>query len=401
MWDKLSFRLKITVIFSLCLTILTIALTVLTIINSHQSITTPMRENMQHTPMLQIPGGSLLVDDEVLNFLDNNDIHDVDEIIYNHSGVLTFEQTGIYRFYELEPVLNISNQNFRHHSFIIAVIVIVVGTIGAYLVAGVIVKPIKQLANSMAEVEAEKLKMTLPVPKSHDEIANLTANFNSMLNNLHRSFESKQLFAQNASHELKTPLTVIRANLESLVIDDNPTNEEFIEVFSEVKTSTERMIGLVEGMLAMGKTPTDVQMTVIDMKDTFNEIFKSLQNDITAKSLTYQINGDLNIKGEEIQIRQAFLNLISNAVRYNKDGGQISVSLSSQQITIDDTGIGIPHESLVHIFDPFYCVDKSRSKKLGGNGLGLAITKNILETHQMHINITSEVGVGTSISIEL
>lgn len=397
MWDKLSFRLKITAIFSLSLTVLTISLTILTIVNSHQSITTPMLENIQQTTILQFPDRPLLSGDDALQFIDESEIREYDY----EERILVIEDSGIHRFDDLERVLNLSNQNFKYQTFIIAGIVIFLGTVGAYLVSGVIVTPIKKLADLVENVEADRLKMTIPVPASQDEIASLTTNFNSMLNKLQRSFESKQLFAQNASHELKTPLTIIRANIEALAMEENPTNADYQEVFLEVQDSTERMIDLVEGLLAMGKTLEDDKKINIDVLSLFTEIFDNLQSDLIDKNLTYQINGNLTLKGDPLQIRQALLNLTSNAIRYNKQGGKITVALSTEQIIIEDTGIGIPKDALSQICDPFYCVDKSRSKKLGGNGLGLAITRNIIESHGMALDITSEVGIGTKITIEI
>ena len=398
MWNKLTFRLKITVIFSLCLIVLTVALTALTIMNSYQSITAPMLENLQHTPVLQIPDGSLLIDDDVINFLDG---HDLGDGVYNNEGMLVVGESGVYRFDELEQVLMASNQVFRYHSLIIAGIVIVIGTIGAYLLSGIITTPIKRLADSVEEIEADKLKVTLPVPESRDEIARLIKNFNSMLDKLHRSFESKQLFAQNASHELKTPLAIIRSHVEALEMDDTPTVDDYEDVIVEVKSSTERMIGLVEGLLAMGKSPTEGDMTVFKVREIFESIVFDLKDEIHSKSLNIQLKGGITIKGEKALLHQAFFNLVHNAIRYNVEGGDLIVSMSENQITIADTGTGIPSESIGQIFDPFYCVDNSRSKKLGGNGLGLAITKNVLDAHGMEFDVTSEVGIGTVISIQI
>jgi len=177
--------------------------------------------------------------------------------------------------------------------------------------------------------------------------------------------------------------------------------DNYEEVLVEVKISTERMIGLVEGLLAMGKSPAESDMVFFQGRDMFESIIYDLEEDIHSKGLNIQILGDLKVKGERTLLSQAFFNLVHNAIRYNVDCGSINITMAEDQITIEDTGIGIPKESIRQLFDPFYCVDKSRSKKLGGNGLGLAITKNIFDVHHMKIKVTSEINVGTVISIYL
>jgi len=391
MWDKLSLRLKITVIFSVFLIILTMSLTALSLMNAHQNISTPMQMNLIH-----FEGVADIM------FIDNDgDVSDfstreVEELLQEH-----IETASLSPIEQLQEQIDTTQRDFRQYSFWVAGIVVILGSLGAYWVAGVVVRPIKSLSSSVEKIEADQLDRSLPLTKSRDEIAQLTASFNRMLGKLHRSFESKQLFAQNAAHELKTPLAIIRANMEALEMEDSPRAKNYEEVFVEVKNSTERMIELVEGLLAMGKSPTEADMSVFQGRELFAGILEDLTGDIHAKQLHVQILGDVTMKGGKPLLGQAFFNLIHNAVRYNVEGGSIAVTLSENQITIDDTGIGIPPESIEQIFDPFYCVDNSRSKKLGGNGLGLAITKNILDTHGMSINLTSEAGTGTRIVIHI
>jgi len=389
MWGKLSFRLKITVIFSICLTILTVSLTALSMMNARQNISNPLESSLR--VWVSPEGSSVIVGNGIEELVD-----------FPVDGHITMvEETGIVRLTvdQFHERLIVAQRDFRNQSILIAVAVILLGTLGAYWVAGVIVRPIKALSTSVGKIEADQLDVNLPLPKSHDEIFQLTASFNGMLGKLHRSFESKQLFAQNAAHELKTPLAIIRAHMEAFEMDENPTTADYEEVFDEVKQNTERMIGSVEGLLAMGKSPAEADMTELDGQELFTGIFEDLDEDIHAKHLDVQLLGNVTIKGEKTLLRQAFFNLIHNAVRYNVEGVSIAVTLSENQITIDDTGIGIPPESIEQVFDPFYCVDSSRSRKLGGNGLGLAIAKNILDAHGMSIDLTSKVGTGTQVTI--
>ncbi|MCL2367103.1 MAG: HAMP domain-containing histidine kinase [Oscillospiraceae bacterium] len=381
--------------------------------NAQQNISNPMQMSIMHfTGIADI----MLINDDgsVSNFsaaewsqetlnIDLENMHDfyisteeLEQLLQEHGDAITLIPAA-----QLQAQLVTTQRDFRQYSLWVAAAIIMLASLGAYWVADVIVRPIKKLSGSVREIDADKLHERLPLPKSHDEISQLTIAFNEMLDTLHRSFESKQLFAQNAAHELKTPLTIIRANMETLEMDDTPTVDDYKEVFGEVKNSTERMINLVEGLLEMGRASSGVGRTVFQAREIFEDIIEDLEETIRIKRLDAKIIGDVTIKGEKTLLRQTFFNLVHNAVRYNVEGGNIAVTLSQHQITIADTGIGIPPESLGQLFDPFYCVDKSRAKKLGGNGLGLAITKHILDAHQMRINVTSKVGAGTLVSIHI
>jgi len=208
MWNKFSYRFKITFIFTIALIVLTLSLTALSTLNARQNISTPLArvfvsysENIIHE--------LYLTEEQITNL--------------NPDEVLIIEETGTYIGGYLQEELNIAGQNFRQHSFWIAGVVIVIGAFGVFLMAGVIVKPIKKLSTSVERIEADNLSVQLPIPKSRDEISQLTTSFNEMLNKLNRSFESKQLFAQNASHELKTPLAIIRSHIEALEMDNEST----------------------------------------------------------------------------------------------------------------------------------------------------------------------------------
>ena len=400
MWNRLSFRLKITVIFFASLLVLTVALTALSLMNAQQNITNPMRRNIELFTGIHIPNPQINYNESLTNYLTEEQLEELINLL-PEGDLFIQDESDIQIIDRLQIQLNDTQRNFRQYHYWVVGVVIILGSLMAYWVSGVVVRPIKKLSTSVEEIEADKLNKTLPLPKSHDEISQLTVAFNEMLNKLHRSFESKQLFAQNAAHELKTPLAIIRAHMEALAMDDNPTADDYEEVFIEVKNNTERMIGLVEGLLAMGKRPAEADMILFQGREIFEDIFLDLKDSINDKQLNIQTIGDLTIKGEKTQLLQAFFNLIYNAVRYNINGGNIVVTMTENQITIEDTGIGIPSESIGQLFDPFYCVDKSRSKQLGGNGLGLSITKDILDAHNMNIEITSNVGTGTLITIRI
>jgi signal transduction histidine kinase len=191
------------------------------------------------------------------------------------------------------------------------------------------------------------------------------------------------------------------ANIEVLELDNEPTADEYKELIGDVKVSTVRLIELVKGLLSLNNILDESQFQSLDVREVIEPALYELQELIKQKSVEVVISGDCRIKGDKALLERAFFNLIHNAVRYNNENGKIKITLASDSIIIEDNGIGIPTENLEQIFEPFYCVDKSRSKKLGGHGLGMTIAKNIFHKHGIEICIFSEVGVGTKIIVKL
>ena len=159
------------------------------------------------------------------------------------------------------------------------------------------------------------------------------------------------------------------------------------------------MIELVDGLLSINNSTDEMQWHTFSARNVFDTIINELKNDITHKGLDSAITGDCHITGDNTLLERAFFNLVHNTVRYNVESGSVKITLSDNGVIIEDSGIGISDEHLTHIFEPFYCADKSRSKKLGGHGLGMTIAKNIFDRHGMKICIFSEVGQGTKITL--
>ncbi|MCL1883643.1 MAG: HAMP domain-containing histidine kinase [Defluviitaleaceae bacterium] len=225
--------------------------------------------------------------------------------------------------------------------------------------------------------------------------------FNNMHTKLNLSFEREKLFAQNVAHELRTPLASILTNVEVLQMEEKPSFEEYKDVIDTVKSNTEHLIKLVNGLLSINAVAEETDWQKFSGRDVFKKIISELDAEIKKNNLTIKIIGDCTIMGDEVLLTRACLNLVHNAVRYNKNGGFVNISLSDKNIVIEDSGIGIPDGDLENIFEPLYCVDKSNSKAFGGHGLGLAIAKSIFEKNKIKIHITSSLGVGTKIFLNL
>ena len=367
MWNKFNLRMKITILTALVLSLVTGGITALSIYNAGQIFVTPIQTGQLEGPIEVF----LLPDDARANALT-----------------------------ELQGLVSQQQVFFSRHSTIIAIIFVMLGTLTAYVIAGQVLKPIKSLAEKMEEIDVSNLSQPIKLPKAKDEVSRLTQSFNNMLGKLNRSFETQKLFAQNAAHELKTPLASMRANIEVLQLEHTPSVDEYEEVIGTVKDGTERLIGLVEGLLSIHNQIDEIRWQSFGAKAVFAQIMADLQAEIAERNLTVSISGDCTLKGDKALLERAFSNLVHNAVRYNVDGGTIAITLADNDITIQDSGVGISSEHLARIFEPFYCVDQSRSKKLGGHGLGLSIAKNIFDKHGMEITVSSEIGQGTKILVK-
>ncbi|MFA5031928.1 MAG: ATP-binding protein [bacterium] len=217
----------------------------------------------------------------------------------------------------------------------------------------------------------------------------------------------KRDFVVNVSHELKTPLTVIKGFTETLESEVNEKSKHFLDI---IKNHTDRLINIIQDLLVLSELEekkNNLNLEQVNLQNLIENVAKIFEQKLKGKQLNLEINVDSNIppiKADAFKIEQMFINLIDNAIKYTENG-KIKVSCTQEEtnikIEIEDTGIGIPQEYLARIFERFYVVDKSRSRKSGGTGLGLSIVKHIVLLHNGTINVESEPGQGTNFSITL
>ena len=224
--------------------------------------------------------------------------------------------------------------------------------------------------------------------------------------------ESRREFVANVSHELRTPLTSIKGATETVRMDpemDEGTREYFLDM---VLSESDRMINLVNDLLTLSRLDdnrTKWNIETYDVRQSLRHIIEVMLSNIEAHHHTISFGCDRfvpNITADKQRLDQVFINIISNSVKYTPDGGHIDVKLqniadTSILVTISDNGIGVPAEDLPHLFDRFYRVEKSRTQDAGGTGLGLAIAKELVEAHGGTISVSSKVGSGTTVSIEV
>ena len=401
MWNRVTLRAKITLLTALALSVVAAGVTGLSIYNARQITFLPHGQVTITQVVAPFPssvensGLRIFMSPDALPGITESAVHIDTSYVHLHE-ISGWHISGREALAELSQ----SQSNFQTHSILIALVTVLFGTFAAYVISGQALKPIKSLAEKIEEVDANNLNQPIEPPNTIDEVSRLTDSFNNMLAKLNRSFEAQKLFAQNAAHELKTPLASMRANIEVLQMDTEPSLEEYKDVVGIVRDNTERLIALVEGLLLLDNR-TDDRTQFFDGRETFEKILDELSEDIAQKHLNVSIEGDCHIRGDKALLERACSNLVHNAVRYNVDNGVVAIRLSADSISIEDSGTGIPAEHLAHIFEPFYCVDQSRSKHLGGHGLGLAIAKNIFDKHHIEIQVFSEHNMGTEIVLNL
>ena len=372
MWNKFSLRIKITLLTAITLTLMCACLTVLSVLNTE----------VFYDPIVSVIGKKPIDEEEIANggVSHKNDFTEVD----------------------IAGELYIGSRNkFKMLSITASIGVVIIGTLLSYIFAGESLKSLKIFANKIREIDENNLSEQIVLPASRDEVSNLTQSFNNMLEKLDSAFDSKKLFAANAAHELKTPLTNILTNIEVMQMEDNPSISEYEEVIEITKENVERLAMLVQALMHFNSELDTANFEDMRTDLLFEKIFTDLSPGIREKNIKTTIKGNATIKGDKDLLERAFFNIIQNAVKYNKENGEIRIISCDGTITIEDTGIGMPTGSVPLIFDPFYCVDKSRSRNLGGMGLGLSITKQILSKHNMKIVVFSQQEKGTKIIVEV
>ena len=287
------------------------------------------------------------------------------------------------------------------------VLMLFLGTGATWLMAGKALKPLGELTDTIEEIGGNNLSRRVEHQDRADEIGQLAGSFNHMMDKVSASFERQQRFSASAAHELKTPLATILVNLDVLDMEEKASAAQMERVLSIVRTNTERMIRLVDNLFQLTTEKSSEMCEEVRIDEMFAEILEELSAQLNAKHLSVSLSNLSGIKltGNRTMLYRAMSNLVENAAKYNRENGSISISASQQKedniIKIADTGIGIPKEECERIFEPFYRVDQSRSRSVGGAGLGLALVKDIVEKHRGTIQVCSRAGQGSEFILYL
>lgn len=283
--------------------------------------------------------------------------------------------------------------------------VILLAVISGYILADRLLSPIRKIENAAEAItKGDDLKRRIETGKNNDEFARLSGIFNGMLDRLERSFESEKQFTSDASHELRTPTSVIIAQSD-YILEKERTPQEYAEAFAVVRTQGGRMNALITDMLDYARMETDSSRYAFEPVD-LSELVKDTADQmalIGAKGITVSsnISEGVTVNGNKLLLARLVQNLISNAYRYGKENGHTAVTLETSDgkaiLSVADDGIGIAESEKEKIFDRFYRIDSSRSVR--GTGLGLSMVKKIAELHGAGIVLESEPGKGSDFRI--
>lgn len=285
---------------------------------------------------------------------------------------------------------------------------LVIAIISGIFISRKFLQPIRDITATAKEIEINDLGIRIPVSDSNDELHELAKTFNHMLTRLQTGFEQQRRFVSDASHELRTPITVISgyANmLDRWGKQDISVIEEGIDA---IKSEAVNMYDLIEKLLFLARADQSkliMNKARLDMKQLIEEVVQDTYLIAPSHNILLRQNDPAMIYADYSSIKQVLRIFIENSIKYTPIGGTISISSRQTnnhlEVTIQDTGIGIPKEDQPKIFERFYRVDKSRSKITGGTGLGLSIARLITEQHDTTIHLTSAQGEGTTITLRI
>ncbi len=296
-------------------------------------------------------------------------------------------------------------------SLIGLVLAVLFGGIGAYWLAGIALRPVRQMSAAARQISAQTLSTRLPWNGPRDELQELSEAFNAMLGRLENSFDQQGRFVADAAHELRTPLASLRTNLEVVMADPHTTLSDYQGMAVTLERSLTRLEGLIEALLVLTTEERSLVREEILLLPLLEDVLSNLE--LVARQ--HQIFLSLNYCAREVEearvcgdgslIAQLFSNLLENAIRYNHKGGQARVEVCTKNdwviVQIVDDGVGIKTDEQTHIFERFYRVDSSRSRHKGGAGLGLSLVDYIVRQHRGSLELRSQLGAGTTFRVQL
>ena len=277
------------------------------------------------------------------------------------------------------------------------------------LVSYALLKPFDRITAAINDVKAGYTDKPVVGP-NYLETEQIINAFNAMLRRMKVLDDSRQEFVSNVSHELKTPITSIKVLADSLLSQEDVPNEVYREFMTDIGEEIDREDKIINDLLAlvkMDKKASGLSITSVDVVSLTEVVLKRMRP-IARKhniDLTLESNRAITAEIDEVKISLVIMNLVENAIKYNKENGTVKVELDADHqyfsIKVIDTGIGIPEDSLDHIYERFYRVDKSRSREIGGTGLGLAIARNAVLMHRGSIDVQSTLGEGTTFTVRI
>lgn len=294
-----------------------------------------------------------------------------------------------------------NKEDYKRNSLIISALLALLGGVAAYFISGHTLKPIREFSDKIEEVQAQNLAESEIEESKIKELNQLSVSYNKMLERLADAFEIQRQFTANAAHELRTPLTLMRVQLDLYHSTQHPGSDaDTVQMIKMLTEQNDRLGRMVKTLLDMSELQTVGRDEKIILNDLVDEVLEDLEP--LAQEKNIKLIGkyeNITMIGSDILIYRLVYNLVENAIKYNHSDGQVTVNAYKKQkhiyLSVEDTGSGIPKELRERVFEPFFRVDKSRSRELGGVGLGLALVHEIVRVHDGSISIKSNPEGGT------
>ena len=326
-------------------------------------------------------------------------------VILNEEGTASFDPQLIVPNGELTIVVDGAQGRFRTTNWYITAAVTLLSGILAYFVSGRALKPLRSFASQVEMVQMTNLADMKIDEDVLPEFKQLSRSFNQMLERLNTAFAAQRQFTGNAAHELRTPLALMQAQLELFSAEHPAVLPETAEFLTLLREQTERLTQMTRTLLEMSNLQQVARNERIQLAPMIEEIFTDLAPLSDKRGVTLTAEGDGIMTGSDALIYRLIFNLTENAVKYNRQGSSVRVSVTQEPekllLRVSDTGCGIPEEYQRSIFQPFFRVDKSRSREYGGAGLGLSLVWEIADLHGGSVWVEESSDKGTTIAVEL
>ena len=294
-----------------------------------------------------------------------------------------------------------NKEDYKKNSLIISALLAILGGVATYFISGHALKPLREFSDKIEEVQVQNLADSRIEESKIKELNQLSVSYNKMLERLQDAFEVQRQFTANAAHELRTPLSLMQVQLDLYHSTQHPGSDaDTLQMIKMVTEQNDRLSKMVKTLLDMSELQTVGRDEQIIMDDLVEEVLEDLEP--LAQEKNIKLIGkckDITMVGSDILIYRLVYNLVENAIKYNHLDGQVTVTAYKEQkhiyLSVADTGSGIPKELRERVFEPFFRIDKSRSRKLGGVGLGLALVHEIVRVHDGSITVKSNPSGGT------
>lgn len=380
MKTKLSLQWRLTLITTLCIAVICGCLTLFVYGNGVYYI-----DSLQHTVDTQLGDGSNATSAEIYIGIPDDAwddfVSDFSVQVYNNKA------------------------DYKKNSLLFSALMALAGGVATYFISGRALKPLCEFSDKIEEVQAQNLSDSRIEESSVAELNRLSVSYNRMLARLSEAFKMQRQFTANAAHEFRTPLAVMQLQLDLYNSTEHPTNDACAQQTIRMMTEqNERLSKMVKTLLDMSELQTVARDDEIALDALVEEVLADLEPLAQEKAIHLTAQCDaVTMTGSDILLYRLVYNLVENAIKYNTPGGTVTVGADRQdkhiRLTVADTGTGIPEELKERVFEPFFRLDKSRSRALGGVGLGLALVREIVSVHGGSISVKDNPDGGTTFEV--